>query len=200
MRRGDDSNQQARSLIDQMSPSSIKRLTSALALALFKSEIVFTSDSESKCTELTEQPSVQYGLLDSASPSPAKRRKIKSSDYPCDLCPSTFSRERNLRKHKLKHAGEIPMWICTEEGCDTKYSDDANLRRHRREVHKNIPRIYCKNKCGYSSQRLENVKRHETVPGRCKRALTPRHSTNLKAPIIEIVRSTIQNDGKTCYC
>ena len=75
----------------------------------------------------------------------ALRDHIRSAHvkFPCDLCKSTFSRERDLRHHhNLKHTEiEIVGFGC--EICGLKFSSSSNLRVHQKTAHLKIRDFQC---------------------------------------------------------
>ncbi|KAF7311519.1 hypothetical protein MKEN_01054200 [Mycena kentingensis (nom. inval.)] len=60
-----------------------------------------------------------YGAAHPASP---------TRPYPCECCPASFDRLHDLKRHKLRHAGQRP-YVCNG-GCEKSFTRRDALRRH----------------------------------------------------------------------
>ncbi|KAI8918909.1 hypothetical protein BC831DRAFT_386183, partial [Entophlyctis helioformis] len=48
--------------------------------------------------------------------------------FPCDECPSTFSRKHDLKRHKITHLGDRPVFKCS--WCGRNFGRRDALQRH----------------------------------------------------------------------
>lgn len=121
------------------------------------------------CSYCTEGPFESRELL---------RKHVTSSHehFACDMCTSTFSRERDLRSHILtKHMGEEDSGALerTCKVCGIEFSSLWNLKTHVRVSHENEKKFECTT-CGNFFGHKHVLQRHfENVHANLSSPLTP---------------------------
>jgi len=56
--------------------------------------------------------------------------------FSCTECNKTFSREPDLKRHKITHTEE-KKYKCNFDNCKSSFNTSGNLARHKRLSHKN---------------------------------------------------------------
>lgn len=78
--------------------------------------------------------------------------------FKCDLCPSTFSRKDNLKRHSQLH-GTDNIIKCIE--CTSTFTRVDALRRHYEVAHNFNKTSFKCNFCEKEFSRRDNLKRHK---------------------------------------
>lgn len=130
--------------------STIRHLTSNLALTSSKMSAITSNENQNKFLEQVEMYS---------KPKVTKSRVKPSKKHECPTCHKQFRGRSELQNHIRTHTGEKPL-KCSYEGCTKRYAHSSNLRAHER-THAGVKPYACHyDGCGKKFAHSVSLKEH----------------------------------------